>query len=106
MSKAMRPVDFMRVKAAQNKNKTTKEICELYGYGRTTVDYMKRCKTFKEYKQRFCKSKKINNQEWLVVPVCNIEDKSTKVDIVVAVLIASVCVSILLFIMLLILGVF
>ena len=59
MAKVMQPTDFYNVKVGQNKNKlTTKEICEKYGYSTTVVNCMKRCKTYKEYKTRFCGSKR------------------------------------------------
>lgn len=59
MAKVMQPTDFYNVKVEQNKNKlTTKEICAKYGYSTTVVNCMKRCKTYKEYKTRFCGSKR------------------------------------------------
>ena len=54
MGKPMQKYDFMRVKSAQNKNYSTKWIANRYGYGKSTINNMKRCKTFAEYKKRFC----------------------------------------------------
>ena len=52
--KTMQKYDFMRVKSAQNKQYSTKWIVNRYGYSTSTVNNMKRCKTFAEYKKRFC----------------------------------------------------